>query len=169
MMEAVRYSFQEQDYGNGGKKYYPTAAASLYKGYVENILYGFPADILKFVAYDTLSDGTKDLSPITGAWYGALSTAMAQCVTTPLDVVRNRIMAEVEEPTIDNNYDSDAESNTMNYKDRLVKIAREEGVAALFENRQGNVVGRVAICRVRRDQAEGDGTVFEEIVYIIYL
>lgn len=128
MMEAVRYSFQEQDDGDEGKRYYPTATASLYKGYVENILYGFPADILKFVAYDSLSEGKKDLSPIKGAWYGALSTAMAQCVTTPLDVVRNRIMAEVEEPT-DSNNDS---SNTVNYTDRLVKIAREEGVGALF-------------------------------------
>ena len=37
------------------------------------------------------------------------------------------------------------------------------------ENCQGRGVGRVAICRVRRDQAEGDGNVYEEIVYIIHI
>lgn len=97
---------------------------SLYKGYPENVIYGFPADIIKFLAYDYLSGGKKDLSPATGAIYGALSTGLAQFITTPLDVARNRIMAEVKD-------DSDSGARD-NYVERLLKIADEEGIETLF-------------------------------------
>jgi solute carrier family 25 S-adenosylmethionine transporter 26 len=96
---------------------------SLYQGFSENIIYGFPADVIKFVAYDYLSGGRKDLSPVRGAIYGAISTGVAQCVTTPLDVTRNRIMAEVN---------GDSGNAQDGYVARLVKIANEEGVGALF-------------------------------------
>jgi solute carrier family 25 S-adenosylmethionine transporter 26 len=98
---------------------------SLYQGYNENILYGFPADVIKFIAYDYLSGGRKDLSAANGAMYGAISTGIAQLVTTPLDVARNRIMAEV-------NKDDGSDSPKENYVVRLAKIAEEEGAAALF-------------------------------------
>lgn len=97
---------------------------SLYQGYPENIIYGFPADVIKFIAYDYLSGGRKDLSPAKGAMYGAISTGIAQFVTTPLDVARNRIMAEVKE--------TDTADAERSYVERLVKIADEEGVEALF-------------------------------------
>ena len=110
MMEAFQFTLSQ---GN---------ATSLYTGYPENVLYGFPADVIKFIAYDYLSGGRKDLSPANGAIYGAISTGIAQCVTTPLDVARNRIMAEVKND----------DSLNRNYIDRLVKIAEEEGIGALF-------------------------------------
>ena len=66
--------------------------SELYTGYLENMLYAYPADVIKFVAYESLTKGRKDLSPFEGARAGAISTAIAQLVTTPLDVVRNRLM-----------------------------------------------------------------------------
>ena len=100
--------------------------SELYQGYSENVLYGFPADIIKFVVYDYLSGGKgkSSISPGEGAVYGALSTGVAQLVTTPLDVLRNRIMAVSK---------ADQESDEkLSYVDRLVKIAKEEGVEELF-------------------------------------
>ncbi|KAL9185504.1 hypothetical protein ACHAXT_003281 [Thalassiosira profunda] len=98
--------------------------SDLYQGYPENVLYGFPADIIKFVAYDYLTGGKgkKDVSPLDGAMYGAISTAAAQLLTTPLDVLRNRIMADVSSET----------EPKLSYVDRLAKIAKDEGVGELF-------------------------------------
>jgi len=100
-------------------------ASELYQGYSENILYGLPADVIKFVAYDNFTGGKgkKDISPIDGAVCGAAATAIAQLVTTPLDVLRNRIMAEVS---------NDPPSKDLSYIDRIVKIVKEEGVEELF-------------------------------------
>ena len=101
----------------------------LYQGYAENVLYGLPADVIKFVAYDYLSGGRgkNNVPPAEGAVYGAISTAFAQLLTTPLDVIRNRIMAEV--PTDGN---AGRKGNGLSYIDRLSKVAEEEGVQALF-------------------------------------
>mmetsp|Transcript_27692 Transcript_27692/g.52498 ORF Transcript_27692/g.52498 Transcript_27692/m.52498 type:complete len:113 (-) Transcript_27692:50-388(-) len=71
-------------------------------------------------------DGKK--SPADGAVYGAMSTAIAQLATTPLDVLRNRIMA-------DSKFKGDGESGDRkkpSYLERLSTIAEEEGVSALF-------------------------------------
>ena len=112
--------------------------SELYQGYTENILYGFPADIIKFVAYDYLTGGKgkKGVSPIDGAMYGALSTAIAQLVTTPLDVLRNRIMAEVSDNDdgVKSSISDDDTTGTsgLSYIGRLTKIAEEEGVQELF-------------------------------------
>ena len=99
----------------------------LYTGYWENIIYAYPADVLKFLAYERLSSGRKNLPPAEAAMYGSLSTAVAQFCTTPLDVVRNRIMAgkssELKEDT------SEIKSS---YVDKFVRLAREEGVSGLF-------------------------------------
>jgi len=103
--------------------------SELYQGYSENILYGLPADVIKFVAYDNFTGGKgkKDISPIDGAVYGAAATAIAQLVTTPLDVLRNRIMAEVSKDD-----DEVSSSKDLSYFDRIVKIAKEEGIEELF-------------------------------------
>ena len=92
------------------------ALEELYSGYTENVLYSFPADIIKFVAYDYLTGGKgkKGVPPLEGAVKGALATGIAQLVTTPLDVVRNRIMAE--------STDDDA---NQSYFERLKEIADE--------------------------------------------
>ena len=47
---------------------------ALYTGYWENILYSLPADVIKFVAYEALTGGKKDLLPVEGARAGAFAT-----------------------------------------------------------------------------------------------
>ena len=92
-----------------------------------NIIYAYPADVIKFVCYESLSGGRKNLPPAQGAMYGAVSTAAAQFITTPLDVVRNRIMAD------DGDDDETAEgAKEGSYLDRLTTLAREEGLEGLF-------------------------------------
>jgi solute carrier family 25 S-adenosylmethionine transporter 26 len=70
---------------------------ALYVGYGANLLYGFPADCIKFLVYDTfkgsLHPGTP-LNPTEAAVLGAGAGLLAALATTPLDVVRTRIMAE---------------------------------------------------------------------------
>ena len=60
------------------------------------------------------------MPPAQGAAYGAVSTAAAQFITTPLDVVRNRIMA------------GDDEEDSSSYADKLTTLARDEGLEGLF-------------------------------------
>jgi len=93
-----------------------------YTGYSENVVYGLPADVIKFIAYENLTQGRKNLSPIEGAFSGAVATAIAQLVTTPLDVVRNRVM------TSENTKDS----SSATYWQNLVTIYEGEGVKGLF-------------------------------------
>ena len=122
---------------NGSNSTAADGVSELYQGYTENILYGFPADIIKFVAYDNFTGGRgkKNISPGEGAVYGALSTAIAQLVTTPLDVLRNRIMADVSNEYDDDNSNQDSkntEGKDLSYIEKMVKIAKEEGVEELF-------------------------------------
>ena len=109
------------DKERGGK-----GIGELYKGYWENIIYAYPADVIKFVCYESLSGGRKNLPPAQGAMYGAVSTAAAQFITTPLDVVRNRIMAD------DGDEETAERANDGSYVDRLITLAREEGLEGLF-------------------------------------
>ena len=99
-----------------------------YTGYWENIAYSYPADVIKFVAYEALTKGRKDLSPVEGAKAGALATALAQFVTTPLDVIRNRLMTGKDQKGATMSID---EPN-IGYLESLVRLAREEGAGGLF-------------------------------------
>jgi solute carrier family 25 S-adenosylmethionine transporter 26 len=122
--------------GRGDNSTMMDGVAELYSGYGENVLYAFPADIIKFAAYEYLTGlggkGTKknSVSPVDGAFYGALSTAISQFATTPLDVLRNRIMAEVASVVDDE--DGPSAIARPSYVDRMTGIAKEEGVGALF-------------------------------------
>lgn len=89
-----------------------------YSGYIENMIYSYPADVIKFLLYEVFSNGNTP-SPLEGAAYGAFSTAIAQFITTPLDVARNRIM-------------TNSQQSTLSYWENLNKIAREEGIQGLF-------------------------------------
>eukprot|EP00977_Amphora_coffeiformis_P010507 scaffold2476_cov193-Amphora_coffeaeformis.AAC.2 len=105
-----------------------TAFSAFYSGFWENILYAYPADVIKFVVYDRFAGSAERLSPSQGAVAGAFSTAVAQLVTTPLDVVRNRVMAKnkksetlIDEPP-----------PPSSYIDTLVEIGRTEGLSGLL-------------------------------------
>lgn len=100
--------------------------SGLYAGYQENILYALPADVIKFVCYENVTKGRKDLSPLEGAVAGAASTAIAQLITTPLDVVRNRIMAGEEQSPREN------EEKPDSYLEKLSTLAKQEGIQGLF-------------------------------------
>lgn len=101
-----------------------TGLEGFYVGYWENILYAYPADVIKFVVYDQLTGGRKDLSPLNSALAGAAATALAQFATTPLDVVRNRIMAGTNVEAANNVKPS--------YADTLIALAKDEGLNGLF-------------------------------------
>jgi solute carrier family 25 S-adenosylmethionine transporter 26 len=114
-LSALKLALNKTESGGGG-------LSELYTGYWENIIYAYPADVIKFLAYDKLSKGKKNVSASEGAVYGAAATACAQFFTTPLDVVRNRIMAGK-----DKDQDTD-----IGYFSRFVRIARDEGTSGLF-------------------------------------
>lgn len=106
---------------------------AFYTGYWENILYAYPADVIKFVVYEQLTGGRKNLPPAQGALAGAAATAVAQLVTTPLDVIRNRIMAETnDDSNSEINDDNPRPSSSLSYTERLVQLARDEGLPGLF-------------------------------------
>ena len=120
---------------NGG------GVAELFRGYSENILYAYPADIIKFGAYEFLTELGKGkqnmkkkivVSPAEGAVYGALSTGIAQLVTTPLDVIRNRIMAANGGTEKEDACAATTITIKPSYIERLTTIAREEGIGVLF-------------------------------------
>mmetsp|Transcript_10367 Transcript_10367/g.19391 ORF Transcript_10367/g.19391 Transcript_10367/m.19391 type:complete len:419 (-) Transcript_10367:1738-2994(-) len=119
-LDAIKFALNSTESGGGLK--------GLYTGYWENIIYAYPADLLKFLSYETLSGGRKNLSPLEGAAYGATATAIAQYFTTPLDVVRNRIMAGKDATGTDEM----EVSSSNNYFSRVVRIAKEEGFSGLF-------------------------------------
>jgi solute carrier family 25 S-adenosylmethionine transporter 26 len=97
-----------------------------YTGYWENILYAYPADVIKFLIYDNLAAGRERLSPLEGALSGAYATAIAQFLTTPLDVVRNRVMAK------DRSDVDDGGEVELSYLETLVEIGRTEGYQGLL-------------------------------------
>ena len=120
----------------------PDGLNGFYIGYWENIAYAYPADVIKFVAYESITQGRKDLSPTEGAVAGAIATAVAQFTTTPLDVVRNRLMTR-SKPNKGAEYGIDEESadieegnlgsgNPIAYFQTLATLAKEEGLEGLF-------------------------------------
>lgn len=113
--------------GEGGLK-------DLYSGYWENVVYAYPADVLKFLCYERLVDGGggKSPPPLRAAVYGAVATAFAQTVTTPLDVVRNRIMANTTSTTEAGGEKEDGNGGKESLVESLQRVAREEGIDGLF-------------------------------------
>ena len=102
--------------------------SDLFTGYWENILYAYPADVIKFVAYEAVTKGRKDLSPVEGAQAGALATALAQFVTTPLDVVRNRLMTGKD----GSGQSLSIAEKSKGYIESLVTLGQNEGIDGLF-------------------------------------
>jgi solute carrier family 25 S-adenosylmethionine transporter 26 len=123
-VDAYRYTREEAIRNSNGTT---NGLEDFYLGYWENIFYAYPADVIKFLCYDVLSKGRKDLSPAEGAVAGAASTAIAQFITTPLDVVRNRIMART-----DNSKSKDKTEPPLSYLETLVQLGKQEGLRGLF-------------------------------------
>jgi solute carrier family 25 (mitochondrial S-adenosylmethionine transporter), member 26 len=130
-LQAYQYLLQQAppSSNNGTSQ---NALEAFYTGYWENILYAYPADVIKFVFYEQLTSGrrasSKPMSPAEGAVFGAVATAVAQYVTTPLDVVRNRVMAGQQQVQ----QESPEKTSIERYVQSLVTLAREEGYNGLF-------------------------------------
>ena len=105
-----------------------TALSAYYTGYWENILYAYPADVVKFLVYDRFAGSAERLSPAEAALAGACATAIAQFVTTPLDVVRNRVMAKDKTSSKLNN----DEQQSTSYLGTIAEIGRTEGLSGLL-------------------------------------
>lgn len=97
-----------------------------YSGFWENIYYAYPADVMKFLFYEALTQGRS--TRVEEALAGAAATAISQFLTTPLDVVRNRVMADKV---------GDGETS---YVGILAQIAKEEGLKGLFAGATPNVL-----------------------------
>lgn len=79
----------------------------LYRGYLPNIGYAYPADVIKFLVYETLVDemfGGRKLLGAEAALAGACAGLTAQVLTTPLDVVRTNVMANTTTTTVNDMY-----------------------------------------------------------------
>lgn len=140
-VDALRGAKKEHNATQGGMAFRADEVRAIlgefYVGYWENVLYAYPADVVKFVCYDALTSGRKDaLSPAEGAWAGAVSTALAQLVTTPLDVVRNRVMCQgggsITSGAAGSSDLGEGNGAANPYVASLVKLAKEEGLAGLF-------------------------------------
>lgn len=122
-IDAIKQTVKGSDSDDGGNN-----ISELYTGYWENFLYALPADIIKFVAYESITKGRKDLSPLEGAGAGAIATSLSQLATTPLDVVRNRLMTGKNA----NGSNLSLEEKKQGYIESLVALGREEGLSGLF-------------------------------------
>ena len=124
-IDAVRLTLQSSDDENRTIK---DGLSEFYTGYWENIIYAYPADVIKFIAYESITKGRKDLSPIEGAKAGAIATSTAQLLTTPLDVVRNRLMTGKD----GNGLSLSEKEKSKNYVESLITLGKEEGLKGLF-------------------------------------
>ena len=96
----------------------------IYSSYFSNFAYALPADILKFLAYEYLTlmiyhkDDKEKLNPFEASFTGALASLLSQSMTTPLDVVRTRIMEN--------------KNNNSNMISTIKSIIDDEGLNKLF-------------------------------------
>lgn len=100
----------------------------LYESFGSNIAYAFPTDAIKFVVYESLQKAfPRKLNPLESSVCGSAASCVAQLLSTPLDVVRTRIMTPEPGPAA-------AASNPegASVLKTAQAIAREEGVGKLF-------------------------------------
>ncbi len=96
----------------------------IYSSYFSNFAYALPADILKFLAYEYLTlmifhkEDKEKLNPLEASFTGALASLLSQSITTPLDVVRTRIM--------------ESKNDKTNIVSTMKSIIEDEGFNKLF-------------------------------------
>jgi solute carrier family 25 S-adenosylmethionine transporter 26 len=111
-------------------------ARGIFAGYGSFLLRDLPFDAIEFVTYEQLKKGYKsvvlkdsrDLNPAEHSVFGAGAGAATGLVTTPLDVLKTRLMIQGQSGRYKNVWDC------------AVKICQEEGAAALFKGWQPRVI-----------------------------
>ena len=107
----------------------------VYSSYSSNIAYSLPADVVKFLAYEALTSRVLHKAPgqkiegLEGACIGALAGLVSTVVTTPLDVVRTRIMTDT---LVASSLPSSSFRAQTNPLVRLSEIIEQEGVPAVW-------------------------------------
>ncbi|EFN52011.1 hypothetical protein CHLNCDRAFT_27414, partial [Chlorella variabilis] len=108
----------------------------IFAGYGSFLLRDLPFDAIEFWAYEmskkgyqaTVLRGERDLNPAEHSVFGAVAGAFTGLVTTPLDVLKTRLMLQ------------GASGQYKGVVDCATKIIREEGAAAMFRGWEPRVV-----------------------------
>lgn len=111
-------------------------ARGIFAGYGSFLLRDLPFDAIEFVTYEQLKKGYKklvlkdsrDLNPGEHSIFGAGAGAATGLVTTPLDVLKTRLMIQGQAGKYKNVWDC------------AVKICQEEGASALLKGWQPRVI-----------------------------
>jgi solute carrier family 25 S-adenosylmethionine transporter 26 len=111
-------------------------ARGIFAGYGSFLLRDLPFDAIEFVTYEQLKKGYKsavlkderDLNSAEHSVFGAGAGAATGLLTTPLDVLKTRLMIQGQN------------GKYKNVMDCAVKIVQEEGAGALFRGWQPRVI-----------------------------
>ncbi|KAG8470474.1 hypothetical protein KFE25_008895 [Diacronema lutheri] len=115
--------------------------AGLFVGAGSNVAYAAPTDVVKFVAYESIkrqakrAKGGGSLSTLEASACGALGSAIAQALCTPLDVVRTRVIAAQPTGGVADGAATDAAielADARNFGKVAARLVREDGAGALF-------------------------------------
>jgi hypothetical protein len=102
----------------------------LYRGYSATLLRNLPAGVLSYSSFEYLklavmkSTNKNHLEPIQSVICGALAGAISASITTPLDVVKTRLMTQARNEAV-------GKVATVMYggvKDTIGEILKEEGL-----------------------------------------
>lgn len=126
-------------------------AKGLFVGVGSNVAYAAPADVVKFVSYESIKRQAKrakggELSTLEASVCGALGSAIAQALCTPLDVVRTRVIAAqpAKEGGADGAAEAAALSDARNFGKVAARLVRDDGAGALFAGLLPRVVRAMA-------------------------
>lgn len=107
-----------------------------YRGFGITIAREIPFTSIQFPLYEwlkrTLSAtylGGRRPNSAEAAVCGSIAGGVSAALTTPLDVVKTRVMLEARKPGLDGKVES---PSVLSFPRRLVQIATAEGVGALF-------------------------------------
>ncbi|KAL4451237.1 hypothetical protein ABPG77_009309 [Micractinium sp. CCAP 211/92] len=108
----------------------------IFAGYGSFLLRDLPFDAIEFFAYEaakstyqkTVLRGEREMNPAEHSVFGAAAGAVTGLVTTPLDVLKTRLMLD------------GAKGQYKGVLDCATKIIREEGTAAMFRGWEPRVM-----------------------------
>lgn len=100
----------------------------LYSGYAATLLRNLPAGVMSYSSFEYLKaavlskTGKANLEPVESVFCGAMAGAISASLTTPLDVVKTRLMTQLQ---------GDARSRMLGVSATVAQILKEEGWVGL--------------------------------------